>query len=251
MPGAPSIPRHPISHPHHLEPYVSTSTNTAILAGSVQAAPANSKGFDANTTITQAIAEDFYAQGYRFVVRYVGRTQMASHDLTAAEANTILDAGLALMIVQHVLDPGWSPTQSLGQEYGANAAAFTKAIGVPAGVNVWCDLEGVSTSAQASDVAAYCNAWAGEVSAAGYVPGLYIGWEPGLSGTQLYDLAFQHYWGAYNVDGSSTPWPRGFQLQQKVGSGGTIGGLSTQYYDDDDTETDGEGGTCLWLTRAA
>lgn len=229
---------------------MSTSTNTATLAGSVQAAPAGIKGFDANTTITPSIAEAFYAQGYRFVVRYVGRVSMATHDLTAAEAETILNAGLALMVVQHVLDPGWSPTQSLGQEYGANAAAFTRAIGVPPGVNVWCDLEGVSTGATAANVTAYCNAWAAEVSAAGYVPGLYIGWEPGLSGQQLYDLSFQHYWGAYNVDGSSTPRPRGFQLQQKVGSGGTIGGLTTEYYDDDDTETDDEGGACLWLARA-
>jgi len=220
----------------------------STLPGSVQQAPAGLKGFDANVTLSASTAAAFRAAGYRFCVRYVGRTQMASHDLTAAEATTILEAGLALMVVQHVLNPGWSPTQSLGQEYGANAASFTKQIGVPPGVNVWCDLEGVSPSSASGDVAAYCNAWAEEVSAAGYVPGLYVGWEPGLSGTQLYGLRFQHYWGAYNVDGSSKPTPRGFQLQQKVGSGGTIGGVSTESYDDDWTETDGEGGTPLWLT---
>jgi hypothetical protein len=218
----------------------------STLPGSVQRAPAGLKGFDANTPLTASTAAAFYAAGYRFCVRYVGRTQMASYDLTAAEAQTILESGLALMIVQHVLEPGWSPTQSLGMEYGANAAAFSKQIGVPAGVNVWCDLEGVSTSSAASDVAAYCNAWAAEVSAAGYLPGLYIGWEPGLSGSQLYDLAFDHYWGAYNVDGVSKPSPRGFQLQQKEGSGGTIGGVSTESYDDDWTELDGEGGTPFW-----
>jgi hypothetical protein len=228
-----------------------TEAGATTLSGSVQSAAAGLKGFDANTPISASTAAAFHAAGYRFCVRYVGRTQMASYDLTASEAKTILEAGLALMIVQHVLDPGWTPSQSLGQEYGANAAAFTGQIGVPAGVNVWCDLEGVSTSCGSSAVEEYCNAWAAEVSAAGYVPGLYVGWEPGLSGTQLYDLSFDHYWGAYNVDGSSKPLPRGFQLQQKEGSGGTIGGVSTESYDDDWTETDGEGGTPLWLAPSA
>jgi hypothetical protein len=219
----------------------------ATLTGTVQAASPGVKGFDANTTITSSIATAFYDAGYRFCVRYVGRVSMASYDLTTSEANDILNAGLALMVVQHVLDPGWSPTQSLGAEYGANAAAFSQQIGVPSGVNVWCDLEGVSTSASASDVTAYCTAWYDAVESAGYVPGLYVGWEPGLSGSELYDLPFNHYWGAYNVDGDSTPYPRGFQLQQRVGTGGTIGGLTTETYDDDDTETDAEGGTALWL----
>lgn len=221
----------------------------ATLSGSVQAATAGIKGFDVDTTLTSSLAQAFYNAGYRFAVRYVGRVSMASYDLTNAEAETILDTGLALMVVQHVLEPGWSPTQSLGAEYGANAASFTQQIGFPPGINLWCDLEGVSTSAAASDVIAYCNAWSAAVSSVGYVPGLYIGWEPGLTGQELYDLEFQHYWGAYNVDGDSTPTPRGFQLQQRVASGGTIGGLASEYYDDDDTSTDGEGGTALWLTR--
>jgi hypothetical protein len=222
----------------------------ATLSGSVQTATAGVKGFDANATITSSSAIAFYDAGYRFCVRYVGRVSMATYDLTNSEAQDILNAGLALMVVQHVLDPGWTPTQSLGAEYGANAAAFSQQIGVPPGVNVWLDLEGVSTSAAASEVTAYCTAWYDAVSSAGYVPGLYVGWEPGLTGGEIYDLPFDHYWGAYNVDGSSIPYPRGFQLQQHEGTGGTIGGLTTETYDDDDTETDAEGGTPLWLTLA-
>lgn len=155
---------------------------------------------------------------------------------------------MALMVVQHVLNPGWHPTQSLGQEYGANAAKFTREIGVPPGVNLWCDLESVASGTAASDVTAYCNAWAAQVAAAGYVPGLYVGYEPGLSSEQLYDLAFAHYWGAYNIDGDEIPATRGLHLQQKVGSGGTIGGVSTEAYDDDWTLNDHLGGTAIWLT---
>ncbi|HEV7588741.1 MAG TPA: DUF1906 domain-containing protein [Longimicrobium sp.] len=222
---------------------------TASLPGVVQNAPSGLKGFDANTPISASTAAAFHANGYRFCVRYVGRTAMASYDLTSTEAKTILEAGLALMVVQHVLDPGWNPTESLGQEYGANAATFTRQIGVPPGVNVWCDLECVANGTAASDVIAYCNAWASQVSAAGYVPGLYVGYEPGLSSQQLYDdLQIDHYWGAYNIDGDDIPAPRGLQLEQKVGTGGTIGGVSTESYDDDVTMTDKLGGTAVWLT---
>jgi hypothetical protein len=222
---------------------------SSYLPGIVQAAPPGLKGFDANTTITASIADAFVQKGYRFCVRYVGRTQMASYDLTSTEAKTILNAGLALMVVQHVLNPGWSPTADLGQTYGANAAKFTKQIGVPPGVNVWCDLESVSGDASAADVAAYCNAWYDEVAAAGYVPGLYVGYGAGLSASQVYSmLKFSHYWGAYNLNADEVPAVRGLQLKQEVGTGGTIGGLTTETYDDDVTMTDQLGGTALWLT---
>lgn len=218
-----------------------------MLSGTAQAAPAGMKGFDANTTITESQAEAFWNDGFRFGLRYVGRTAMKSTDLTADEASMLLSKGFALMTVQHVLNPGWSPTASLGAEYGANAAMFTQQIGFPGGVNVWLDLEGVSTSAAASDVIAYCTNWYTEVANAGYVPGVYIGWEPGLSGSQLYSkLPFQHYWAAYNVDGVSHPSPRGYQLVQSSGSG-TVGSLDTSLYDVDTTYVDDLGGQVLWL----
>ncbi len=59
------------------------------LQGSVQNAPA---GIDANAVLSASVAKQFVDAGYRFCVRYVGRTQMASHDLTAAEARTLLGA---------------------------------------------------------------------------------------------------------------------------------------------------------------
>jgi Domain of unknown function (DUF1906) len=226
-----------------------SSATTVTLSGITEHARTGLKGFDANTPVSASTAAAFYAKGYRFCVRYVGRTTMASYDLTSAEAKTILEAGLALMVVQHVLNPGWSPTESLGEEYGANAARFAKQVGVPAGVNLWCDLECVATGTAASDVIAYCNAWAAQVAASGYVPGLYVGYQPGLTASQLYyDLKFDHYWGAYNIDGDEIPASRGLMLQQKVGSGGTIGGVSTESYDDDVTMTDKLGGSAAWLT---
>lgn len=218
-----------------------------MLSGTVQAAPAGVKGFDANTVITSSQADAFWNAGFRFALRYVGRTQMASYDLTADEAELLLSKGFGLMTVQHVKAGEWMPTGDLGTQYGANAAAFTRQIGFPPGVNVWLDLESVSTSAAAADVIAYCNNWHAQVADAGYVPGVYIGWQPGLTGSQLYSaLKFQHYWAAYNVDGVSRPSPRGYQLVQSAGKG-TVGSLDTDVYDVDTTQTDAKGGSVLWL----
>lgn len=220
-----------------------------MLSGTVQKAPAGVRGFDANTPISAGAAAEFAAAGFRFCLRYVGRVQMAAHDLSTQEAEDILNAGLALMPVQHVLNPGWHPTGDLGAEYGANAAKFAQEIGFPPGVNVWCDLESVASSTAAADVIAYCNQWHAAVSAAGYVPGLYVGYQPGLTGPQLYaDLKFTAYWAAYNVDGVSVPHPRGWQLVQSEGHG-TIAGISTEAYDADTTRADASGGQVLWLQR--
>jgi len=226
-----------------------TPTSTPTFPGTVQSAPARVKGFDADTPISAAAASQYLAQGYRFCLRYVGRLVMDPGDLTTAEAQDILDAGLALMVVQHVDDEGWAPTAALGTTYGTNAASFAQKIGIPPGVMVWLDLEGVSTAALAGDVIAYCQSWYQGVAAGGYVPGIYIGWQPGLSGQQIYDLPFQHYWGGYNVDGDATP-SCGWCLKQWPGSGGTVAGIEVDDYDDDFTMTDAKGRTVQWLSTA-
>ncbi len=105
------------------------------------------------------------------------------------------------MAVQHVEAGEWAASGELGAEYGANAARFVAEIGFPPGVNVWLDLESVSPSCSAADVVAYRNNWFDAVEGAGYTPGIYVGWQPVLSISQLYSaLKFKRYWGAYNVD---------------------------------------------------
>lgn len=212
------------------------------LQGSVLNAPAGIRGFDANAVISAPVARQFVEAGYRFCVRYVGRTQMASHDLTAGEAQTLLDAGLALMPVQHVEAGEWAASGSLGAQYGANAAQFVSAIGFPPGVTVWLDLESVSTSSAAADVIAYCDNWYDAVAAAGYSPGVYVGWQPMLTNSQLYtSLKFKHYWGAYNVDAVIPE--RGWQMKQSP-THTQIAGID---HDDNVTHVDGLGGQVIWL----
>lgn len=220
------------------------------LSGVVQSAPRGTKGFDTDTPITASAAQQFRAQGYGFCVRFVGRLTQHASDLSYAEAQAILDAGLALMVVQRVQsEVGWTPSGALGTTYGANAAAFAGQAGIPAGVNVWLDLEGVAPGAAAADVIAYCESWYQGVAAAGYVPGIYVGWDPGLTAQQLDSLPFQHYWGAYDVNADQEP-ACGWCLKQSPASGGIVAGIGPDAYDDDLAFTDEQGRTAQWLASA-
>jgi hypothetical protein len=147
------------------------------LPGQLQGAPAGLVGFDTDTSLSSETVKKFTNDGYKFCIRYVSiGPQELPRDLTYDEAKTILEAGLALMPVQHVRFRGWMPGESLGRTDGGNTARHMQAIGFPQGVNSWCDLEGVSPSASPQDIIAYCDAWHDAVSAAGYIPGLYVGW---------------------------------------------------------------------------
>src|SRR4051812_41534954 len=146
------------------------------LPGKIQSAPSGMLGFDSDTVVTSTVAQQFMEQGYRFCLRYLSLTAgESSGDLSAAEAGNILNAGLALMPVQHVRSAGWQPSGSLGQQDGANAVNNAGAVGFPPGVNLWCDLEGISSSATAQQVIDYCTSWYSAVSTGAYIPGLYVG----------------------------------------------------------------------------
>jgi hypothetical protein len=92
----------------------------------------------------------------------------------------------------------------------------------------------------AADVIAYCQAWYIAVHSAGYVPGIYVGYDTGLTPDQLYNsISFQHYWQAYNGPQETT---RGFQILQKTEK--TLNGIT---FDPDITKLDNEGDSALWL----
>ena len=213
------------------------------LMGSVRSAAPGLLGFDCNTVVTTPVVQQFRSQGYSFCVRYLSRTSQGSNDLSASEAEVILSAGLALMPVQHVRQPGWQPTGDLGKQDGDAAARNAGAIGFPAGVNVWCDLEGVKPGTSAQDVTNYCNAWFTEVANAGYIPGLYVGAGCVLDEHQLFSLKFQHYWRSQsNVPNVGS---RGYQLIQlfpELNKNG-IG------IDIDVTQNDYKSGQVQWLVR--
>ena len=220
-----------------------------MLSGKVSAAGAGAMGFDTAVPLTAKTARAYFDQGYRFCVRYVSRTDRTRaanakkglDDLSEAEGKLILDAGLALMVVQHVAATGWVPYETLGTGYGLKAAEFSQAAGLPSGVNVWLDLEDIPKGTPKADICAYANAWFAEVKAAGYVPGVYVGFNVWLSPDELFfNLATQHYWRA---DGKIPEVShRGYQLFQHVVKTGPKTELDKNL-----AKPDALGGSAIWL----
>lgn len=215
------------------------------LPGEVQGAIPWVPGFDSDTVITAVAAQQFYAAGYKFCLTYISlMAQEPAKDLNAQEATDILNSGLALMPVQHTRRQGWLPTQSLGQEYGEDAATNAQNVGFPIGVNIWCDLEGVSGQATQQDVIDYCEAWYEAVNASGYVPGLYVGAGALLTSLQLSNLSFLHYWRSQSRVPEAPA--RDYQLIQLLPSI-KINGISI---DVDVAQSDKENAQAQWLRIA-
>lgn len=124
-------------------------------------------------------ARKLAASGVEFFVGYLG-------GMNKARLECVLDAGLAFMPV------------TFAGEYKDGAAdeiAQLKALGIPAGATVWLDLEGTDAwNTPAVDLMALINAWARDIKAAGFMPGLYVGAPQPLTGKQLYSLGVQRYW---------------------------------------------------------
>ena len=217
-----------------------------MISARVASLPDGAMGCDVTAPLNVISAKQYLNKGYKFVVRYVGRGDGSRTfvDLTQEEGQAIVDAGLGLCVVQHPLAEGWSPTSALGQRFGAAAATLAGGAGLPVGVSVWLDLEGVAPASQAQEVIDYCNEWYDEVSAVGYAPGVYIGANPGLSADQIYwDLSMKSYWrgGSSTESGVPADIPnRGYQMVQR------ITGSGTSEFDSDVTHADNFGGTVLW-----
>ncbi|HJQ10301.1 MAG TPA: glycoside hydrolase domain-containing protein [Gemmatimonadaceae bacterium] len=186
------------------------------LPGHVFSAYEGVRGFDTTETVGPKTARAFRRGGYRFAVRYVRRDKPHASALKANEARTLLSTGIGLMIVQYVeSESAWTPTGAKGARNGGVAASECELLGVPWGVTVWCDLEGIAPGTSSQRVIDYCNAWHAAVSGSGYTPGVYVGYRAGLTPSQLYRaLRFTHYWGAYNLNSDQYPAVRGVQMKQ-------------------------------------
>lgn len=198
--------------------------------------------FDVDQPLSGAQAGEFVKAGYLACGRYLPRTPaLMKGNLTALEIQILLTAGLSIFAVQHCPEPGWVPSAALGTLYGGYAAGYAKAIGLPPGMILWDDLEMVVDATPAWAVIDYCNAWYAAVNAAGYIPGLYVGYGAILSPEALYmKLPFKHYWRAYNGPEVSI---RGFQIVQE-----TQQTLNEIAFDPNRTQLDELGDSAIWLS---
>jgi Domain of unknown function (DUF1906) len=227
----------------------------AALSGRIQKAPSGAKGFDTDVALSLALAKKFKDDGYVFCARYLSRLstddEVANGDLTRPEAENILNAGLGLMVVQHVGRTGWIPSPAKGTILGNHAANNAIFAGLPAGINVWLDLEDAYTGFKdaglaESDVITFCNNWFKQVSAVGYIPGIYVGFDAVLDSDQLFhSLNCQHYWRAPGDIPDIAV--RGYQVTQpRETIDIQVHGINI---DIDFTKNDRLGGQALWLIR--
>ena len=209
------------------------------MKGTVKEAVEGAQGFDTAAPLSASTCAALVDAGMQFVIRYVSRLEPESRDLSRVELQTILDAGLALMVAQHVRKPGWTPSVALGAADGHRAVENTHAAGVPSGVCLWCDLEGIDGTS--GGTIAYANAWTKAVQAGGYDPGVYVGFGVPLTGQQLYkNLIVRRYWRSF----SRVPdvMTRGYQMVQKGER--RVAGVRV---DPDVIQTDHKGDRPVWL----
>jgi len=152
--------------------------------------------FDTSQRCSAAQLLALRAAGFRGGVRTVTFSAAPDpSDITAAEVEDFMAAGLGLMVYQRVRNPGWLPSAALGEADAVVSLAKVAAAGYLAGGSLWDDLEGIGGVGGAT--VEYANAKAGAVKAAGYAPGEYVGFEVPLTGEQLFrDLAASCYWRA-------------------------------------------------------
>ena len=150
----------------------------------------------------------------RFVVRYVFFGPPRPGDLDLSETQTVLDAGLTLLVVQHVRDHDWSPSKQLGDSDGGWAAKNAEAAGYPPGLglHIALDLEGVAAASWGAPTIEHAETWCSAVLAGGYRPVIYVGYKCGLTPQQLYDLPnVDRYW---SDAGPRSVVTRGFCMKQ-------------------------------------
>jgi glycoside hydrolase-like protein len=200
-----------------------------IALASVPATP-GAKGVDCVTVLDAGHCAALVAAGVSFAGRYLGH-------ISAAELDAIVSAGLQCTFVAgYSRAPGWVPTEAEGQADGASAVAHALALGLPAGVTIWLDLE----TWLGGDPEGWVNAAAKVIQAAGFQAGLYVGYDDvPLSPAALYALAVTRYWkscsrgpvpatrGFCMVQNSPNTWVAGVQVDANVVQDDTLGDVPT------------------------
>ena len=127
---------------------------------------------------TAAQATSLKASGIDFVVGYLGV-------VNPTRLGYVLSADLAFV-----------PTTLAATVFdGDRSVSQCKALGLPAGMTVWLDLEGNTICKMSTpELIGKINGWASAIKTAGYEPGLYVGAPQPLTSEELYKLAVVRYW---------------------------------------------------------
>ena len=162
----------------------------SITLKAVPATP-GAKGFDTVAPLTESILEQAWADGCRFVVRYVHATSQGEIDMCV----TATDKRGAFAVMMVTYANNWNGTDAL------NTA---KGLGYPQGATLWLDVESVTVPSD--DLIGKINSWAVAVRVF-FDPGEYVGCQQLLTWQQLTRLAVDRYWESCSlvVDESGNP----------------------------------------------
>ena len=167
----------------------------SIGCGVAVTASPSTLGFDCDGHLPAAAFAVFQnTLSYGFGIRYVSRGTPYTRDIDSAETGAFLSADMPLLLVQHPPVPQWEVVPDNGTAWGAAATANAAIACVPKGVSIFCDLEEVQDGSSVADITDFCNNWSASVAKAGYIPGLYVGSNCGLSDDQLSALNFVVFW---------------------------------------------------------
>lgn len=104
-------------------------------------------------TITQQLAEDMYADGIRFVGRYLYASQYPNgKGISANEAQIYLDAGLKIFLYYEDTTSDALGGYNAGYQNGQAALAQATALNVPQGTQIYCCCDTDVTESQAQGV---------------------------------------------------------------------------------------------------
>jgi len=143
----------------------------------VGAVVVDSLPFSQSGTAAQALA--LRQAGAHALAGYLGA-------MNPARLSFILAAGMAYVPVTFAGEYEDGPNDEIGQ---------LKALGIPSGTSVFLDLEGMKAfKTDPAALIAKINAWADGVSAAGFVPSLYVGVPQPLTSEELWKLRVRGYW---------------------------------------------------------
>lgn len=130
---------------------------------------------------TLAQAKALKASGVDGMIGYLG-------SMNRDRLAYVFAAGLSFMPVTKAGEYADGPADELEQ---------LRALGMPAGVSVWLDLEGLAAFKIKSDpakLAGQIKTWAEAIRAGGYMPCLYVGAPQPFSSEELWRLPVVRYW---------------------------------------------------------
>lgn len=146
----------------------------------LKAVPATigAKGFDSYAPVNDSILQAAWADGCRFVVRYV-------HNITVSEIACIIKNGFAFMLVTYA-----------NRFDGADALNTSKSVGYPQGATLWLDVESVTVAVE--NLIAAINGWCKPVRTY-FDPGIYLGCQQLMTWQEQTQLACDRYWEATSL----------------------------------------------------